>query len=538
LHQEDRFRLIRVAFGNHFGRGGIMKTSRRNFLKTTATGISTAALAGLGSAPAEATQLEEITKWDYEAGVVVLGIGAAGLMTAITARDRGADVLILEKAPEAHAGGNTRVSGQGYWCPSDSDKALEYQKAMSDGYPIPEDMAKVFHEHSIHVTEWLAEMGADMRTMKTLGEYPEFPGGAGYVCWDKKGNGWQRLWLLMMDNAIKKRNVRVLYETPALELIRDFKTGEVRGVVAENKGRKVYVKAKKAVALCTGGFENNQEMIRDYLGMPCAYPKGSPYNTGDGIRMAMAIGADLWHMSNQAGPDFNFRIPGKDWAFGYNFAPNGNGWIWIAKDATRFTNETYFTKHGKIPFHGIYIHVPTPLPVHCVFDETMRKSGSLYPPNYFFCWWAQIEKYNWSADNMAEIEKGWIVKADTLKDLAVKIGKDPERLEKTVNSWNKSCAEKNDPEFGRDPSSMAPIRTPPFYAAEFVPAFTNTQGGPRRNSNSQVLDTNHKPITRLYSAGELGSIYSWGYQGGGNILECIVFGRIAGERAAAEKPWA
>jgi succinate dehydrogenase/fumarate reductase flavoprotein subunit len=57
------------------------------------------------------------------------------------------------------------------------------------------------------------------------------------------------------------------------------------------------------VALCTGGFENNQEMIRDYLGMPYGYPKGSPYNTGDGIRMAMAIGADLWHMDNQAGPD-------------------------------------------------------------------------------------------------------------------------------------------------------------------------------------------------------------------------------------------
>ena len=300
----------------------------------------------------------------------------------------------------------------------------------------------------------------------------------------------------------------------------------------------MYVRAKKAVVLCTGGFENNQEMIRDYLGMPCGYPKGSPYNTGDGIRMAMAIGADLWHMDNQAGPDFNFRIPGKDWAFGYNFSPPGNGWIWIAKDATRFTNEAYFTKHGKIPFHGIYIHVPTPVPVHLVFDETMRKSGPLYPPDYFFCWWSQIEKYKWSPDNSSEIEKGWIIKADSLKELATKIGKNPDTLEKTVATWNKSCAEKNDSEFGRDPKKMAPIQTPPFYATEFVPAFTNTQGGPRRNSNSQVLDTNRKPIPRLYSAGELGAIYSWGYQGGGNILECIVFGHVAGERAAAEKPWA
>jgi len=75
-----------------------------------------------------------------------------------------------------------------------------------------------------------------------------------------------------------------------------------------------------------------------------------------------------------------------------------------------------------------------------------------------------------------------------------------------------------------------------LYAAEFVPAFANTQGGPRRNAKAQVLDTNRKPIPRLYSGGELGAIYSWGYQDGGNILECIVFGHIAGEQVASEKP--
>jgi hypothetical protein len=66
-------------------------------------------------------------------------------------------------------------------------------------------------------------------------------------------------------------------------------------------------------------------MIRDYLRMPCGYPEGSPCNTGDGIRTAMAIGADLWHTDNQAGPDFNSRAPGVDWGFGYFFSPPGNG---------------------------------------------------------------------------------------------------------------------------------------------------------------------------------------------------------------------
>jgi succinate dehydrogenase/fumarate reductase flavoprotein subunit len=513
-----------------------MKTSRRNFLKTAATGVGSAALAGIGTAGCTFTEFDQVKNWDHEAEIVVLGLGAAGLMTAITARDKGADVLILEKAHEEHAGGNTRVSGQGYWCPENTDNAIEYQNAMSDGFPIPDEVTEAFHTRSVHVTEWLTELGADMQTIPSQGEYPDFPGAAEFVCWDKEGNGFQRLWLTLMENAAK-RNVRIQYEMPAKELIQDYKTGEIRGVVAESKGEKVYVKAKKAVVLCTGGFENNQDMIRDYLGMPCGYPKGSPYNTGDGIKMAMAVGADLWHMDNQAGPDFNFRIPGKEWAFGYNFSPPGKNWIWIAKDATRFTNETYFTKHGKIPFHGVYIHVPTPLPVHCVFDETMRKAGPLYPPNYFFCWWAMIEKYEWSKDSSEEIEKGWIVKADTLRELAEKIGKDPDTLEKTVRTWNRSCAAGKDSEFDRNPERMAPIKTPPFYAAEFVPAFTNTQGGPRRNEKAQVLDTNRKPIPRLYSGGELGALYSWHYQGGGNILECIVFGRIAGENVVTETAW-
>jgi 3-oxosteroid 1-dehydrogenase len=238
---------------------GMMKTSRRCFLKATATGIGSATLAGLCAVEAGATQFDRIKKWDYEAGALVLGIGAVGLMTAITAHDQGADVLILEKAPETHAGGNSRVCGQGYWCPSDSNKAVEYQKAMRDGYPIPGDRTKAFHEHSIHVTEWLTKMGADMQTLTYAGEYPEFPGGMGHVCRSTKGNGYQRLWLLLMENAPKKRKVRVQYETPAVELIRDVATGAIRGVVAENKGKKVYVKAKKAVVLCTGGFEESPD---------------------------------------------------------------------------------------------------------------------------------------------------------------------------------------------------------------------------------------------------------------------------------------
>ena len=203
-------------------------------------------------------------------------------------------------------------------------------------------------------------------------------------------------------------------------------------------------------------------MIRDYLLMPCGYPKGSPYNTGDGIKMAQAIGADLWHMDNQAGPDLNFKPPDADWAFGYVFRPPGKGYIWVAKDATRFVDETISTKHGKIPFHGTYVPLPTPLPVHVIFDEAMRKSGPFYSSGGGgMCWYNVIEEYKWSEDSSAELGKGWISKADNIRDLAGKIGKNSDTLERTVATWNRSCESGNDAEFGRPTKQMAPIKTPP-----------------------------------------------------------------------------
>jgi succinate dehydrogenase/fumarate reductase flavoprotein subunit len=515
--------------------------SRRKFIRTAAAGAGVTACAGIGSGEAKAILPRQVSKWEHEAAIVVLGTGAAGFVAAITAHDQGSEVLILEKASEAHSGGNTRVSGQGVWCPSDDKEIVMYQRGLGDGYPVPDDVIQVFHEYMVKNREWLQKMNFEMSAPKPSlgpsGEYPEFPGSsANGSCVPATAMGFERLWKVLKDNVLK-RKINIMYETPGIDLIQDPQTREIQGVVAEKLGRKIYIKARKAVVLCTGGFENNQEMIRDYLGMPCGYPKGSPYNTGDGIKMAQAVGADLWHMDNQAGPDLNFKAPGVDWAFGYRFSPRGNGWIWVAKDATRFTNEAYYTKHGKIPFHGTYVPLPTPLPVHVIFDETMRKSGPLYPPDTFFCWYSTIEHYRWSADSSAELSKEWILRADTVNDLAKKIGKNADVLEKTVAAWNGYCAAGKDSEYDRPAKQMAPIQTPPYYAMEFVPTFTNTQGGPRRNKYAQVLDTKRRQVPRLYSAGELGSIFSWHYQGGGNLGECIATGRIAGEHAAAEKPW-
>ena len=136
----------------------------------------------------------------------------------------------------------------------------------------------------------------------------------------------------------------------------------------------------------------------------------------------------------------------------------------------------------------------------------------------------------------AEVAKGWIKRADSVAALAGAIGLDPALLEESVARWNGQCEAGQDADFGRK-LMLTPIAEGPFYAVELSPSMLNTQGGPRRNEKGQIVRPDGSPIPRLYSAGELGSIYSYLYQGTGNIGECLAFGRVAGRNAAAEMPW-
>ena len=109
------------------------------------------------------------------------------------------------------------------------------------------------------------------------------------------------------------------------------------------------------------------------------------------------------------------------------------------------------------------------------------------------------------------------------------------KTENTIRRYNEYCKVGKDADFGRSKEDLR-VLEPPFHAIRLWPAFVNTQGGPRRDKESRVLDPEGHPIPRLYAAGELGSIWGYLYQGACNITEALVFGRIAGENAAAEKP--
>jgi succinate dehydrogenase/fumarate reductase flavoprotein subunit len=282
-------------------------------------------------------------------------------------------------------------------------------------------------------------------------------------------------------------------------------------------------------------------MIRDYLpGIPYCYTSGSPYNEGDGISMAMSVGADLWHMNNFAGPSMALKVPEIRTTFSMQALHHSKqmpgGMIVVGPDARRFTDEKFKTRHGKVPVNGRWLPLATPCPMFMIFDHTLFRAGPLYDKHPSHGWTQIIERYPWSEDNSVELAKGWIRRADTIGALAPMVGLNPDALADTIGRWNALCDLGRDAEFGRS-LMLAPIIEQPFYAVELSPSMLNTQGGPRRNERAQIVRPDGSAIPRLYSAGELGSIYSYLYQGTGNIGECLAFGRIAGRNAAAERPW-
>ena len=482
--------------------------------------------------------------WDLEADVVVVGFGAAGMAAAVTAHELGAKVVILEKAPEGQEGGNTRVAGQGYLNTSSVESAIAYLTALCGPFTVPEPMVKVWAEEMGKNNDWLRELGGDPQEHQhpPVGiEFPDLPGAdCVHKFHDGPTYGYSYTWKLF-ERLVKERPIQVLYETPGKEMIQHDITKEILGIRAYRGGEPFTVKARKAVILTCGGFENNQEMIRNYLpGVPYCYTSGSPYNEGDGITMGMTVGADLWHMNNYAGPSLALKVPDVRTSFSmqalhYSKETPG-GMIVVGPDARRFADEKFRTRHGKVPVNGRWLPLATPCPMYLIFDHTMFSAGPLYDGHPSHGWTQIIERYDWSKDNSAEVAKGWIKRADTLAGLAAAIGLDADTLQATVSRWNAQATAKNDDDFGRR-LMLAPFGAGPYYAVEMSPSMLNTQGGPRRNERAQIVRPDSTPIPRLYSSGELGSIYSYLYQGTGNLGECLAFGRIAGRNAVAETPW-
>jgi hypothetical protein len=251
--------------------------------------------------------------------------------------------------------------------------------------------------------------------------------------------------------------------------------------------------------------------------------------------MAMKAGADLWHMDNMMSA-VGIKVP--DFTGGFLFDPEHLGYLFVGPDATRFANELPHIGHGQAFVAGSYELFPTK-PSFFLFDEGTRRHGPVcpnldtLPVGYNLL----IEGYVWSHDNSAEIEKGWIHRADSVKELAAMLGLDPDTLQATVDRYNAACAAGFDEQFGRRPDTLIPVAEPPFYACAWGPMLAWTNGGPRRDHRARVLDAFGAAIPGLYAAGNVSSTYSWCKDGGFHIADALAFGRVAGREAASYSGW-
>lgn len=515
--------------------------TRREFLRSLAV-TGAGAVSGVTLTGAAQAQEAEARAWDEETDVLVLGYGGAGAAAAITAHDAGARVMLLEKQAEDAHTCNTKMCFGVWLTPDNVPDAVAYMNVasrvnvdMPESQDVDDSMIQAWAEEMVKNNDWMKELGAsDFVLFAAQGRDPNWPGNAAIKAYQlaaADGRGAVGTGLFDFLHArVREREIDLRWSTPAASLVRE--NGRVVGAVANRDGQEISIKANRGVILTTGGFNADEAALKTYLP---AYPMtfyGNPGNTGDGLRMAQALGADLWHMTVLGG-GFKAKFPDFPTAFTLSFGPDAH--IVVDKTGRRFKAENHLGGYSAYWNALVYDTVANTwprIPSWLVFDERRRQSGPL--TSTFFGAAGPIGMYSWSADNSAEIERGWIKKGETLADLASEMGVDPAVLSEEVARYNGFAQAGLDEDHGRMAMQLVALDQGPFYAIQLLPGLNNTFGGPRRNSDAQVLDVFGEPIPGLYSAGELGSLYVQYPQGGANVGECFAFGRIAGTKAAAQ----
>lgn len=506
-------------------------------------------------------------RWNETVDIVVVGYGFAGAAAAIEAHDRGANILLVEK--NATPGGISICSAGGVRIARDRDAALAYLRQTNAGTTPDEPLAALaegmttiagFIEEiaraagAIPVTNWMAGTYA-FEGYETFGfiSIADFPGLNVHEKYPHvRGlRGGARLFAAF-EHAVEARGIPVRLSTAAERLVTSA-DGSVVGLVLRDASGTRRVRARGGVILASGGFEADAAMQAQYWQGKPVLPHAYLGNTGDGIRMAQAVGADLWHMWHYHGT-YGMRHPDPAYPYGIRLtkfpdwtpglgdpedvpaffaAAQGKRMPWIVVDARgkRFMNEypPYLqdTGHRDMEVMDPVTQTHLRIPSWLVIDADGLAAGPLGLQTYN----DPAQSFVWSTDNSQEIALGIIRRADTLEDLAGIMGASPGALRESVERWNGHCAAGEDRDFGRLKESLVPIRTPPFYTTALRPMVGNTQGGPVHDGRQRVLNPFGEVIGGLYTAGGLGSVFGHLYISGGNLAECFVGGRTAAREA-------
>lgn len=482
----------------------------------------------------------------YATDIVVIGAGNAAMCAAIAARENGANVIVLEKSPEEEKGGNSAYThGSIRFSYNGIDDLIEIMPDLTPEERENTDFGKYteedYYDDLCRLTEYrtdpeLASLltAESFETMKWMNSHKvrfvpiygrqAFKVDGKFKFWGgmiaESVGGGKGLIDALHDEA-EKLGVQILFNAGATELIHD--DNGVQGVVFKHNGETKGIHAK-AVILASGGFHANTEMRTRYLGpkWDIAKVRGSRFNTGEGIQMALDIGADShgnWSGAHSVSGDRYATALGEGFqklSYPFGIMVNAEGKRFV-DEGSDFRNYTY-ANIGKL-----------------ILEQPGQFAWQIFD--------SQVSHLLRDEYKLKQITK---VTANSIEELAKKLdGVDPDGFLKTIKEYNASIRKDNpfnpNVKDGRCTEGLLinktnwanPLEQGPFEAYAVTCGITFTYGGLRINSKSEVQDTLLQSIPGLYAAGELvGGLFYFNYPGGAGLMAGSVFGKIAGENAA------
>ena len=459
------------------------------------------------------TEAEEKTgeTIEKETDVVVIGGGGAGFAAAVSAKEAGADVILIEKL--ASVGGNTLISGGEYAAPANElqekegieDSKEQFAKDVEEAGGDPE-LIKVLADHATEDAYWLRdEIGVEW--LDSLMFFGGHSVKRSLIPAAHTGNELIKNYL----NKSEELGIEVQTEADVKEILAE--DGKIAGVRVETADGEMIVKAK-SVVIASGGFGANDEMTYEFDNEIDEHvlSTNSPGATGDGILMAEELGADTVDMDKiQLYPICDVET-GKLLYCGDTRLVGGA--LLVNKEGNRFVEEL-----GTRREISMAIKDQTDYVGYLLWDETSNETTGTMASN--------------PQEAESLFERGLMVKADTLEELAEHFDIDKDALLETVATFNENSAKEEDPEFNLRMLGWQ-VKDAPFYMMKAAPAVHHTMGGLKINTEAQVLNKDGEWIDGLYAAGEVtGGIHGSNRLGSVAMADITVFGRIAGENAAA-----
>jgi tricarballylate dehydrogenase len=485
------------------------------------------------------------------ADVVVVGAGNAALCAALAAVEHGVSVLVLERAPEGEDGGNSRFTAGAIRCVYDGVEDLRVlMPDLTDEEVRNTDFGTYTEDQFFDDMGRVTEYRADPELLEVL-----VKGSRGTMRWMRgKGVRFAPIWgrqafkvdgkfkfwggltveaagggpglVVALTAGARKNGIAIAYGAKAQSLVSD--DDGVQGVRVRHEGRTVTV-ATRNVVLAAGGFQSNAEWRTRYLGpgWDLAKVRGTRFNTGDGIRMALDAGAmpaGNWSGCHAVGwdrnaPEFGDLDVGDNFqkhSYPFGIMLNANGERFVDEGAD-FRNYTY-AKYGRV---------------------ILNQPGQ-------FAWQIFDAKVLHLLRDEYRIKRVTKARAETLEELVTKLdGVNPEKALATIKAYNAAVSDtpfNPNVKDGRSTVGLAIpksnwaniIDTPPFEAYAVTCGITFTFGGVKIDTDARVISTEGEVIPGLYAAGEMtGGLFYFNYPGGTGLMNGAVFGRIAGTTAGA-----